>query len=384
MGSLKYFVFNKKRDYEAGYLEHIRIAAQGIALHTEEALDQGVFISRLMDSRQEGNQWHRAVIQSLDYGDDSIRFYFYCSDESQVAIDGKIWELTDLIRSDVFGTKEKHRIMQPFLAHKILNPKDVLLYHAKGRFLWFEVHLFSRAGRMPEIWHMKIYAEHNSFIRYLPEIYRTEDRNGFLRRYLSLFEAVYQDLDENIRAAARQQDPRSASPEFLQWMAGWVGITDACLWPEDKLRALIKSFVRQNLVRGTRAYMEWLIETFTGEKPFFVEYAEIEGYRGSPVAYRRLRQYYAHGPYDVNILVRECASPTTREQQALMRVIEDAKPAWIEVHLIILRPYIYLNQNVYVGINSALGTYRKACLDGLAAIPSIIERTNTGGDREEP
>lgn len=383
MEPLKYFVFNKKRDYQAGYLEHIKIAEQGIELHTKRENEHGTFISRLMDSREEGNKWHRAVIQSVDYGDDSIRFYFYCCDTSQVVVDGRVWEWMELIKSSEFGAEEKHEIMRPFLVHKVLNPQDILLYNAKGRFLWLEIQLFRQAEFIPKILHMKIYAENKSFINYLPEIYRADNQNDFLRRYLSLFEAIYQDLDTKIRTAARQLDPQSAPPEFLNWMAGWVGITDVHLWSEEKLRALLSGFVKKNLIRGTRDYMEYMIETFIGEKPFFVEYSEIERYRGSQAVYRNLRQYYAHGPYEVNILVRERSVPTPREQKALMKVIEGAKPAQVDVHLIILRPYIYLNQNVYVGINSSLGTYQKAYLDGVTAIPSIVGVTNIGGEREE-
>ena len=44
----------------------------------------------------------------------------------------------------------------------------------------------------------------------------------------------------------------------------------------------------------------------------------------------------------------------------------------MEVHLIFLKPYIYLNQNVYAGINSVLGNYQKARLNSLTAIPSVV------------
>ncbi|MFG6384519.1 MAG: hypothetical protein K1V96_09735, partial [Lachnospiraceae bacterium] len=54
---------------------------------------------------------------------------------------------------------------------------------------------------------------------------------------------------------------------------------------------------------------------------------------------------------------------------------EDMKPAHIEIHLIILKPYIYLNKNVYIGVNSVLGTYQVANLDGIAAIPSVVGMT---------
>lgn len=383
MGPLKYFVFNKKKDYQSGYLEHMDITERGIKLHTENIRQYGTFISRPMDSREEGNKWHRAVIRSTAYGDDSIRFYFYSSDSGQALVDGRLMDWDTVIRSSRLDLQKKHEIMRPFLVHEILNPRDILLYHARGRYLWIEIQLFCQAEFNPEILDMKIYAENRSFLQYLPEIYQTEDQNDFLGRYLSMFEAVYQDLDSKIRNAARQLDPRSAEPDFLQWMAEWVGITEIYLWPEEKLRILLNGIVRRNLIRGTREYMEYMIETFTGERPFVVEYSEIERYRNEPGVYANLKRYYAHGPYEVNILVREQAVPTLREQKALKKLIENMKPAHIEVHLVILRPYIYLNQNVYIGINSALGTYERASLSGMAGIPSVVNVMAGYGHQEE-
>lgn len=372
MRPLKYFVFNKRRDYLHGYMEHIRITEQGIALYPEDVGQQGTFISRLLDSREEGNQWYRAVIQSAGYGDDSIRFFFYCSDSTQVTAGEQVWEWEELICSQEFTVRQKHEIMRPYLVHQVPNPQDILLYHAKGRFLWMEIQLFCQAETAPKIMNMKIYAQGHSFLRFLPEIYQNEPENDFLKRYLSLFEAVYQDMDAKIRTSARQLDPQAASTEFLIWMARWAGISDVQFWPEEKLRTLLNGIVKKNLIRGTKAYMEYMIEVFTGESPLFVEYGEIEQYKDHPGVYRNLIRYYAHGPYEVNILIREQAVPSMQEQKALKKIIENMKPAHIEVHLIFLKPYIYLNQNVYVGINTVLGSYQRARLNSMTAIPSVI------------
>lgn len=372
MRPLKYFVFNKRRDYLHGCMEQICLTEQGIALEQGAKGQKGVFFSRVLDSRNEGNQWHRALIESQSYGDDSIRFFFYCSDSSQVTVEGQIWEWQALIETDVFTPGQKHDIMQPCLFHQVLNPQDILLYHARGRFLWMEIQLFGQAGFIPGIQNMKIYAEGHSLIQYLPELYQKEPENDFLKRYLSLFEAVYLEMDEKIRSAERQLDPQTAGREFLIWMAKWAGISDVQFWPEGKLKILLQGIVKKNLIRGTKEYMRYMIQVFTGEPPLFVEYGEIEQYRGRPEVYRSLKRYYAYGPYEVTILVREQAVSSMQEQKALKKIIENMKPAHLEVHLIFLKPYIYLDQNVYVGINSVLGSYQRARLNSLTAIPSVV------------
>lgn len=371
MDQLKYFVFNKKKDYEFGYRQEIAVTERGLALE-EGVSENGIFISRLLDSGQEGNQWHRAVIQSRAYGDDSVRFSFYCSDEAQVMVDGDICQWEELIRSREIPLEKKQKIMEPYLVHIVQNPQDIMLYHARGRYLWMEIQLFCQAGFFPEIHHMKIYAGNRSFLSYLPAIYQTGGREDFLGRFLGMFEAVYQDFEERIADSAKQLNPMTAEPEFLRWLAKWIGISNAHLWQEERLRLLLDGIVRKNLIRGTREYTEHMISTFTGESPFILEYGDIEEYRENTKAYKSLTQSYAHGPYEVNVLVREQAVSSLREQHALKKMIEDMKPAHIKMHLIILRPGIYLGQNVYVGVNSALVTYERANLNGVAAIPSMV------------
>ena len=219
---------------------------------------------------------------------------------------------------------------------------------------------------------MKIYAGNRSFLSYLPAIYQTGGKEDFLGRFLGMFEAVYQDLDEKIGDCARQLDPEVAEPEFLRWLAKWVGITNAHLWQEERLRRLLMGIVAKNLIRGTREYMEHVISTFTGERPFFLEYSDIERYRDNPAAYQSLKKSYAWGSYEVSVFVREQAVCPLREQHALKKMIEDMKPAHIRIHLVILRPGIYLGQNVYAGVNSMLVAYEQVNLRGMSAIPSIV------------
>ncbi|MBD5451184.1 MAG: hypothetical protein HDR25_00945 [Lachnospiraceae bacterium] len=371
MDQIKYFVFNKRKDYESGYRQKIAVTERGLVLE-EGVSENGIFISRLLDSGVEGNQWHRAVIQSKAYGDDSIRFSFYCSDEAQVMVDGSIYQWEELIRSSEISLEKKHQVMEQCLVHIVQNPQDIMLYRARGRYLWMEIQLFCQTGFFPEILHMKIYAGNRSFLSYLPTIYQTGGREDFLGRFLGMFEAVYQDLDERIADSTKQLDPMTAEPEFLRWLAKWVGISNAHLWQEKRLRLLLDGIVRKNLIRGTREYTEHMISTFTGERPFILEYSDIEEYRGETNAYKCLTQSYAHGPYEVNVLVREQSVPSPREQQALKKMIEDMKPAHIRMNLIVLRPGIYLGQNVYVGVNSTLVAYERANLNGVAAIPSMV------------
>ena len=83
------------------------------------------------------------------------------------------------------------------------------------------------------------------------------------------------------------------------------------------------------------------------------------------------------------MFVREQAVPSLREQHALKKMIEDVRPAHIRMHLIIMRQGIYLGQNVYAGVNSALVAWERANLNGVAAIPSMVGMAETGAKEEK-
>jgi hypothetical protein len=46
------------------------------------------------------------------------------------------------------------------------------------------------------------------------------------------------------------------------------------------------------------------------------------------------------------------------------RIALEMLPVTAELNLVVLEPYIFLNKFTYLGINSTLGQYRSAALDG--------------------
>ena len=53
----------------------------------------------------------------------------------------------------------------------------------------------------------------------------------------------------------------------------------------------------------------------------------------------------------------------------------------MEVNLVVLKPYIFLSRYSYLGINSVLGQYRQAALDGFSTLP-FTELSEDSGGRE--
>ncbi|WP_405021647.1 phage tail protein [Kitasatospora sp. NBC_00070] len=59
-------------------------------------------------------------------------------------------------------------------------------------------------------------------------------------------------------------DPLLAPPDFLEWLASWVGITVDPAWPADRARLAVSQAVELYRMRGTIAGLRSYIEALTG------------------------------------------------------------------------------------------------------------------------
>ena len=368
--SLKYFVFNKTADYRRGFTYNAIYLPDGLQIPAESVSQGGVFYSRLLDSREKETVWHRLVVRSESLGDASIRFTFYASEERVIRSDDETVDLEKLIEDPGRSWQEKESAFLPYKVKTLFNPTDALLHEAKGRYLWFCVELYGQGDASPKISHIKLYLPRRTWMGYLPEVYQADPvSKSFVERYLNIFQSLYEDLEQEIKQAASYFDPDVVEGEFLEWLAEWVAIDDAYIWREDKLRYLIKNGMRIYKMRGTRQALSDMVELYLGEKPYIVEHYQLEGYEGEAQHSGLIAGLYGDNSYYFTVIVSEKSVPSPKEHKTLLRIIESAKPAHVEANVVVLKPYIFLDKYSYLGMNSVLGQYRPANLDGLSAVP---------------
>lgn len=373
---LKYFVFNKEEDFQRGYGYNIAVSAQGLCIAPEAVSQGGVFFSRILDSRDKETVWHRLVVQGNSLGDASIRFTFYAGEERTIWRDGREEDVEDLLREQSLTWGQKEEILRPCRVKTILNPKDILLHEAQGRYLWFCIELFGQGEESPMVSHMKIYLPKQSWLGYLPEVYQVEPRSkSFVERYLNMFQSLYSDLEEQIDGIARYFDPEVVEGEFLQWLAEWLDVDDVYIWTEEQLRYLLQNGMRLYKMRGTRWAVSAMVALYLGEEPYIVEHYQLEGSEGELRTSGLLARLYGDNSYYVTVVVSERCVPSPKEHKTLLKIIESAKPAHVEANVVVLKPYIFLDKYSYLGMNSVLGQYRPVNLDGFSALPftSVLE-----------
>ena len=361
-------MFNKALDFKRCFLQNMFYENGKLIAETERNNQKSVMISRVLDSQETDTEWHRMVFQLHNQGFVSYEIFIYAANSLERKIEDTEETLEKVLLDRNITVAEKKKILQPYLQKTIQNTEDILLHEMKGRYLWFIVETDLQMKQEFEISKIKVCFPRQSWISYLPEIYQSEDKNMFFERFLAIYQTMYEDLNEEIRNVPYLLDVDDTNQEFLLWLAKWLDIAESYVWSKEQLRSLLKNAVRLYKIRGTRQAVKEFVKLYTnGVEPYIVENFQIKQYKNkkNEVLLERL---YGNNPYQFQVIVKEENIPTVREYQTLIKIIEEVKPAHMELELVVLKPYIFLDQHTYMGMNSVLGEYKDLSLDGSAML----------------
>ena len=234
----KHFLYNRREDWEdMGFIQGLSVGDGGLYLGNAR---EGTYISRSLDTLEKGTVWHRLRLESTLPDNARLELFVYCSDEDTVPfLGGSREKLDDWLEKADGKTREEffHRYGQKNWD----DPMDLTLYGLQGRYLWFCLFFHSYDGEAMQVHGIKLEFPRIAFIDYLPQVYRGADsRDSFLARFLSLFQSIYVDLEEDIDQMPARCDPAVTSPEFLRFLGEMLAVPQQGLWPEEKLRSLLK------------------------------------------------------------------------------------------------------------------------------------------------
>lgn len=357
-------------------MENCFTDGQGVRLRHGD--QKGIFFSRVMDSREKGNEWHRMTCSLLVQGAE-VRIRIYSSDSRQIPFNGGMADVEVLIKDGRISAEEKEKILRPFFRKELINRTDVLLHGIRGQYAWFEAGLDAGQERGAGVGNLFFYFPKDTWMGYLPGVYgRDKDSAAFLERYLGVFQSFYEEMDKKISDGNMILDPEATPGEYVYWLAGWLDIGQTYLWGEERLRKLIQKGPGFFKKRGTRQGLLELIELYTGETPYIVEAWQLRPYFEGGGDRGFLDRLYGSDDNSFVLLVKERYIKGARDRDALLSLVEEAVPAHMEVRLVALKPFIFLGEYSYLGINSRLGYYRAMQLDGLSQLPF----TSIGKDSE--
>jgi len=144
--------------------------------------------------------------------------------------------------------------------------QDFSLKDEKKSFLFVAARFFSDRTSTPLLSQMRVEFDVESFMEYLPRIYREPslarvERAGeapnitpesdFLKRLVSLFQGLFEDVENEVDSLERYFDPHAAPADALAWLATWLAVELDLGEPEARIRESIARAFRRYQWRGT-------------------------------------------------------------------------------------------------------------------------------------
>jgi phage tail-like protein len=97
-------------------------------------------------------------------------------------------------------------------------------------------------------------------IEQMPAIFQED---AFTNRFTSAFDAVLAPVFATLDCLDAYIDPMLTPVDFIEWLAGWVGLAIDEDWPLERQRTFVSEAVKVYRLRGTAAGLRAEVEIYT-------------------------------------------------------------------------------------------------------------------------
>jgi hypothetical protein len=210
------------------------------------AIGADVPLVEAFDGREPGCVWHRILIDACIPPAASVEIWARAHDEPDL-LDSMSFaqQPSPYLRGSAGNGDTGCEIpyYRPFGSAPLAAPKgtwELLLQDLVGRYLQVQLVLRGNGRVSPELQSLRIYYPRYSYLqRYLPRVYQDDPSSAsFLDRIMANMEGLFTDTDGKIETVPRLFDARTAVPEALDWLAGWLGLLLDPLWAALQQRRL--------------------------------------------------------------------------------------------------------------------------------------------------
>lgn len=172
-------------------------------------------------------------------------------------------------------------------------------------------------------------AAKGKYLSYLPGIYQDDE---LMARFLMLFESFWAPVEKQIDVMHYYFDPYMTTPEFLPWLASWLGLALDERWPDEKKRQLLASAIELYRMRGTKEGLRKYLEIYTGGRIHITEHRAKnfqlgpEGRLGPGIALGK-----GNKPHSFKVIMSlpplKTARQETHRRLMIEKIIDAEKPA---------------------------------------------------------
>lgn len=216
---------------------------------------EGALTTPRFDGREPGCVWHRLLLDAVVPPGDGISVESRAHDDPRLLAESG-WRREPDPRRRASGSELPfHRPFVGEAADPCAGTRELLLQEASGRYLELRLTLRGSGRTTPRLMSLRAYAPRFSYLReYLPAVYRDEPISAsFLDRFLANPEGLFTAIEGRIERSEMLFDVRSAPPELLEWLAGWLGAALDPEWDDARRRLFLAWAARLFRWRGTPA-----------------------------------------------------------------------------------------------------------------------------------
>ena len=301
----------------------------------------------VIDSGEHGFFWDRIVLSGSFPEDAAVTIY------------AKAWDGNDpvdvLEKFEMPQTDEKIRKkLYDLTGQPKARFSDALLYiEGQKLFLAFE---FSAGGRdAPELTGISLTVGGDHMTDYLPPIYRRDD---FTKRFLSIFNSMFLDLESRIDDIPKLFDTDSDNPEIIRMLSSWLAISGS-YYRDDQLKEWNKTAFTDYENLYTKKGIERSIKRMTGKDALIIEHFEVDPHSALNNDSKLYERLYGDDPFTFFVLLPEDTFRDREEKEVFLNNLNSVIPAGRKMELIILKQGIQLDWHSYLGVNSVIGDYTK-------------------------
>ena len=318
--------------------------------------DSALMISGSADSFENDQIWDKISFDWSFAQNTSCRVSCYASNSKIVEPDGKPIDLDEWLKDENTPIDRRVELIENYFS-PINAPGGDGLLNCRGRYLWLKLDIAAQDRGSFELRSIKLMQPGEKITDYLPDVYRKGlDENDFFPRFMSIFDSIFFDLEDDINRIGERLDYRITEEDMLKYLAAWMGV-DGQAASGEVLRERIAASIMEYSLSGTKEGLSRAVENRTGFKPIIVEHHQVEKMIYEGRDRHTYNGLFGTNPYKIHIILPEQALINRSGITGLAERVRSCVPAHVEFELVPLRQGIRLDMHTYLEINSYLSDY---------------------------
>ncbi len=371
-GSRSYMTLNRASEWRRALLYNLTLRDHAVVTDgTKRAT--AVLITGSADSGEYDFIWRNLLIDATLGENIIMKVSAYAANTTIAPVgDDRVVELDSFLSDDGVPAEDRLKQIGDLFTPIFTNCTDAPV-NLRGRYIWLKLEFVMLESHDVELRKLKLLLSGERMVDYLPELYREEDgENGFLTRFLSIFDSLFFALDDDIAALGNSLDYRVAEGSMLRYLAGWLDIEDSAYLSDEVLRTKIKNAISDHRRIGVkRGIAEWIRHEY-GCEPNIIEYFDVRNMIYNSKDRETYQRLFGENPFKFFVVMPEGVFASQQDASVFMQRLKKRIPAHTEAEVIVAKQRIILEDHTYLGSNTVLSDYTHASMDAGSVISHDI------------